>query len=150
MFAYRVTGKGLINPGFKEDLDVSAMCNGTVTEVYKDGENVFSEGYLSKQIYGEDLTKTDETVFRPSEQTDEGYRMRISDSSLRNYQLVVYGFDLDDSITVGTELKAKDVIGKTKKSDICIILIDLDKSVCEDVEEYIKVPERRKKEKQMV
>ena len=145
--AYRVTGNGMINPGFGPDLDVIAMCNGTVTEVYKDGENVFSEGYLSKVIYGEDLTKTDESVFRPSEQTDEGLRMRISDPALRNYQLVMYGFDVDDGIAPGTELKAKDVIGKTKKSDICLILIDRDKSVCENIEEYIKVPEKKKKGK---
>ena len=143
MFAYRVTGDGMINAGFRENLDVISMCNGTVTEIYADGENIFSEGYLSTQVYGQDLTEEDTERFRPSEQTDEGLRIKIKDVSLRNYQLVMYGFDLDDGISVGQELKAKDVIGKTKKSDICLILIDTDKAVCEDIEEYIKVPTRK-------
>ena len=145
MCAYRVTGDRAINSGFRKDLEVVSMCNGTITKIYAKGENVFTEGYLSKQIYGEDLTEEKEDVFKPSEATDEGIRVKITDKNLKDYEVVIYGFDVYDGLGEGQQLEVGETIGKTLKSDIVIILIDKDKSVIEDVENFMKIPEKTKK-----
>ena len=145
MCAYRVKGDRAINSGFRKDLQVISMCNGTIKEIYSEGENTFTDSYLSTLIYGEDLTEEDPDKFKPSEATDEGLRITITDKNLKNYDLVMYGFDVYDGLSVGQELLVGDEIGKTLKSDICLILIDSDKAVKEDIENYIKVPEKQKK-----
>ena len=150
MCAYRVKGDRAINSGFKKDLDVVSMCNGTITKIYAKGENVFSEGYLSSQVYGEDLTEENEEIFKPSEATDEGIRIKISDKNLKNYELVMYGFNVYDGLGEGQEIEVGEIIGETLKSDICLILIDRDKSVIENIEDYMKIPKKLKNQREEI
>ena len=132
--------EGLI--GFPPDKDVIAMAKGEVVDVYADGENYFTESYLSTQVYGKDMTEPEEEwEFAASEQTDEGVRIKISEGPLKGYHLIIYGFDVDDSVTVGMQVEAEDVIGKTIKSNMCFVLIDREKGVVENVEEYVMKPE---------
>lgn len=56
----------------------------------------------------------------------------------------MYGFKVDSKVQVGKEIKTGDILGKTLDSDICLILIDRDKAVVENIEEYIKVPKKVK------
>ena len=53
--AYRVTGDGVINSGLKENLDVIAMGNGKVTELLDESTNLFSEEYIARSIYGDEI-----------------------------------------------------------------------------------------------
>ncbi|MBP3463058.1 MAG: hypothetical protein J6K45_01030 [Clostridia bacterium] len=145
MCAYRVTGDGLINSGVKSGLDVIAMGNGRVTQILSEENNLFTENYMAEQLYGEEAnqnTTTDEAPGR--EQSLEGVRIKLTDNALRGYVLVIYGFEVNNGITEGSEVKAGDIIGKTLDSDIAIILIDRDKAVIENVEEYIKIPIKTK------
>ena len=71
----------------------------------------------------------------------DGVKIKLTDNALKGYTLVIYGIKLNENLEVGQEVRATDVIGKTREdSDICLILIDRDKAVIEDIEEYIKVP----------
>jgi len=145
MCAYRVTGNGLINSGFKEDLEVIAMGNGKVTEVLSKENNLFSEEYLAKTIYGDKvITQTENDIVPGREQSQEGLRIKLTDNALRGYILIIYGFDVNDNIKAGDSIKVGEVIGKTLNSDINIILLDRDKGVIDNVEEYIKVPKKGK------
>ena len=134
----RNLSEGLI--GFPPDIDVIAMAKGEIIAIYEDGENYFTDGYLSTLVYGEDLTDKEEWIFTPSEQTDEGVRIKITEGPIKGYELIIYGFDVNDDVTVGMEVEAETVIGKTLKSNLCFILIDLDKAILENVEEYVKPP----------
>lgn len=145
MCAYRVTGDGLINSGLQSGLDVIAMGNGRVTEVLTEENNLFTNNYIAEQLYGEEAnaaTQEDEAPGR--EQSLEGVRIKLTDNALRGYVLVIYGFELNSGISEGTEVKAGDIIGKSLDSDIAIILIDRDKAVIENVEDYIKIPKKTK------
>lgn len=143
MCAYRVTGDGVISTGFAKDLDVTAMGNGKVTEIYNEDNNIFSEQILAESIYGEKINKvTDEVPGR--EQSLEGIRIKLTDNALKGYVLVMYGFKVDSNVQVGDKIETGDILGKTLDSDICLILIDRDKAVVENIEEYIKVPKKVK------
>lgn len=143
--AYRVTGEGVINTGFKEGLDVTAMGNGRITEIFDDNNNIFSDEELAKRIYGSSSNSqnTEDTV-EGREQTLQGFRIKLTDTALKGYVLVMYGFELSGNLSVGTEIHTGDVIGKTLNSDICLILIDRDKAVIEDIENYMKIPKKTK------
>ena len=134
----RNLSEGLI--GFPPDLDVIAMAKGKIIAKYEDGENYFTESYLSTLVYGEDLTEPKEWEFAASEQTDEGVRIKITDGPIKGYELIIYGFDVNDNVIVGMEVEPTTVIGKTIKSNMCFILIDKEKAVKENVEEYVKPP----------
>jgi len=145
MCAYRVTGNGLINSGLKKDLDVLAMGNGKVTQILNEENNLFSEEYLAKTLYGNKANSGETEDEVPGrKQSKEGLRIKLTDHALRGYVLIMYGFDVDNSISEGKELKAGDIIGKTLDSDIAIVLIDRDKGVVDNVEEYIKIPKKTK------
>lgn len=142
MCAYRVTGDGVISTGFQEGLPVVAMGNGKVTEIYNEDNNIFSDAALTKKLYGKNGEKIEDTV-EGREQSLEGVRIKLTDKALKGYVLVMYGFKVEgvskgDKVTVGNQ------IGTTLNSDICLILIDKDKAVVEDIEEYIKVPKKTK------
>lgn len=143
--AYRVTGEGVINTGFKEDLDVTAMGNGRITEIFDDNNNIFSDEELARRLYGSssDIQSAEDTV-EGREQTLQGIRIKLTDTALKGYVLVMYGFELGGNLSVGTEIHTGDVIGKTLNSDICLILIDRDKAVIEDIENYMKIPKKTK------
>lgn len=134
----RNLSEGLI--GFPPDLDVIAMAKGKIIAKYEDGENLFSEGYLSELVYGENLAKEEKWEFEPSEQTDEGVRIKITEGPIKGFELVIYGFDVNDDVAVGMEVEPETVIGKTIKSNMCFILIDRDRAVLENVEDYVKPP----------
>ncbi|MCI8546096.1 MAG: hypothetical protein HFJ44_02570 [Clostridia bacterium] len=142
MCAYRVTGGEAISTGFKEGLDVISMGNGKVIELLDEGNNLFSLGGLSEQIYGENKVAEIEEV-EGRKQTDEGLKIKLTDTALRGYTLILYGFDVS-GVSVGQEVKTGDILGKTVNSDMCVILLDKDRSIIEDVEEYIKVPKKEK------
>lgn len=143
MCAYRVTGGSAISTGFAEGLDVVSMGNGKVIELLDEGNNLFSLNGLSRQIYGQDAsTQVDEVPGR--QQTDEGLKIKLTDTALKGYTLIMYGFDVN-GISEGQEVQPGDILGQTVNSDICIILLDRDKAVVEDVEEYMKVPKKEKK-----
>ncbi len=143
--AYRVTGDGVINSGLKENLDVIAMGNGKVTELLDESTNLFSEEYIARSIYGDEIvTGATEDPVEGREQSKEGIRIKLTDNALRGYVLVMYGFDVDSSISVGQKITVGETIGKSLNSDVYIILIDKDKAVIEDVEDYIKVPKKTK------
>ncbi|MGN1329843.1 MAG: hypothetical protein ACI4VN_00695, partial [Clostridia bacterium] len=145
MCAYRVTGDGVINSGLKEDLDVIAMGNGRVTQLLNESNNLFTEEYLARTIYGDQAGRAPSNDEVPGrEQSQEGVRIKLTDNALRGYILIIYGFDVDDSIYEGKEIKVGEVIGKTLNSDINIVLLDRDKGVIDDVENYIKVPKKTK------
>ena len=117
------------------------MAKGEIVDKFEDGENYFTEAWLSTQVYGEDLTEPEEWEFAASEQTDEGVRIKITDGPIKGYHLVIYGFDVNDDVTVGMEVEADQVIGKTIKSNMCFILIDKDKAIIDNVEDYVRKPE---------
>ena len=145
MCAYRVTGDGVINSGLKENLDIIAMGNGKVTELLDESNNLFSEEYIARSIYGDEITsEIEEDPVEGREQSKEGIRIKLTDNALRGYVLVMYGFDVDSSISVGQKITVGETIGKSLNSDVYIILIDKDKAVIEDVENYIKVPKKTK------
>lgn len=147
--AYRVTGDGVISTGFKADLPVTAMANGKVTQLLTAENNLFTDQALAASIYG-----TSEGTQADTEdgvtQSQEGIRIKLTDNALKGYVLVMYGFDVDESIAEGQTINVGDVIGKTLDSDICLILIDRDKAVVEDIENYIKVPKKTKNQSQDV
>ena len=149
--AYRVTGDGVINTGFKEDLDVTAMGNGRITEIFDDNNNIFSDEELARRLYGSssDIQSAEDTV-EGREQTLQGLRIKLTDTALKGYVLVMYGFELEGNLSIGTEIHTGDVIGKTLNSDICLILIDRDKAVIENIEDYIKVPKKTKNRRMQV
>ena len=130
--AFRVTGGEAISTGFKEDLDVIAMGNGKVTELLDESTNLFSEEYIARSIYGDEIvTGATEDPVEGREQSKEGIRIKLTDNALRGYVLVMYGFDVDSSISVGQKITVGETIGKSLNSDVYIILIDKDKAVIE-------------------
>ncbi len=145
MCAYRVTSAVAKNTGFQPEQDVIAMGNGKVTEIYGEGNsiNLFNEEVLREALGGEERAEGEIDTEHPNVGlVDNGVRIKLTDNALKGFALVIFGIDVDSGISVGQEVKATDVIGKTREdSDICIVLIDRDKAVVEDVEEYIKVPE---------
>lgn len=138
--AYRVTGDGVINAGFKEDLDVMAMGNGRVIEILNENNNLFTNEGLSQQLYGEGMNQGEDEV-EGRVQSYDGVKIKLTDNALRGYTLVMYGFQLE-GLSEGQDIQVGDVIGKTLNSDICLILIDRDKGIVEDIENYIKVPKK--------
>lgn len=139
--------------GFEPDEDVIAMGNGKIVEILNDENNLFSEENISEAIGGQ-LENTnnnnDDEIDRENPSVgliQDGIRIKLTDNALKGYTLIIYGITLDKGLEVGKTVKATDVIGKTREdSDICLILIDRDKAVIEDIEEYIKVPELKEKE----
>ena len=120
--------------GFEPDKDVIAMGNGKVMDVLNSGNNVFSQARLQE-------------AFNPGQQTQvanaglvqDGVKIKLTDTALKGYTLVIYGINVR-GITKGQEVRATDVIGTTRAdSDICIVLIDRDKAIVEDVEKYMKL-----------
>ena len=110
--------------GYEPGLDVIAMIESKVIGVL-DQENAYTVGLEEGvNIQG------------------KGLELEItSEKQIKGYKLVIFGFELDESITEGQTLKADDVIGKTTEGDICLILINDDRSIIENIEDYIKVPE---------
>ncbi len=150
MCAYRITGNKAKNAGFAPDEDVIAMGNGKVTEIYGEGNsiNLFNEDVIREALGGEEqpeATPAEGAIDKEHPQIgliDNGVRIKLTDNALKGFVLVIFGIDVDSSISVGQDVKATDVIGKTREdSDMCIVLIDRDKAVVEDIEEYIKVPD---------
>lgn len=135
--AYRVTGGNPISSGFVDGLDVIAMGNGRIVEKLDSSNNLFSLSGVAQQLNGTSLE---------GETTDEhaldGLRIKLTDAALKGYTLIIYGFDVDEGITVGQNITVNDVIGKTTNADICMILLDRDRAVLENIEEYIKVPRK--------
>lgn len=138
--AFRVTGGEAISTGFKEDLDVIAMGNGKVIEVIDNRAS--SLNILSNQIYGEEAGEIEDPV-EGRQQLGSGIKIKLTDEALKGYILTIYGF-VPSGVSVGQDIRTGDIIGKTANSDICIILIDTDKAIVEDVENYIKVPKKEK------
>lgn len=60
---------------------------------------------------------------------------------VKGMTMKISGFDVDDNIKVGDELEKEQKIGKTLKEDILIILKAVNKSVIENVEDYMPSPE---------
>ena len=144
--AIRVTDladEGLI--GFPPDKEVIAMAKGTIKQLYHEGENTFTQSYLSTLVYGQDLVEEEDWEFAASEQTDEGVRIKITEGPIKGYELIIFGFDVDDSVYEGMEVEAETVIGKTIKSNMCFILIDKEKSIVDNVEDYVRKPENEEK-----
>ena len=70
-----------------------------------------------------------------------GFKFELTgDTMLKGYHLIIAGCDFN--ISVGDELKMKDVIGTTNENSICLVLIDLEKANVENIEEYIRVPRK--------
>lgn len=135
-----ISGDGLV--GFPEDIDVIAMGDGVVKKLFDDSNNYYTLSALSQKIDGT-TAEEEEVYYAASEQTLEGIAIKLSgDTLIKGYTLIIYGFDVDDSITVGQKLKADDVIGKTIKSNMCFVLLDRDRAVVEDIEKYIKIPKK--------
>ena len=133
-----ITNSGLV--GFPEDIDVIAMGDGVVKELLDDNTNMFTLSTLSRRLDGTNA-ESPEVFYEASEQTLEGIEIKLSGhTELKGYTIIVYGFDVDDKIKVGDKVKAGDTIGKTIKSNMCFILLDRDRAVIEDVEEYVKKP----------
>lgn len=149
--AYRPSGDGVINTGFKDGLDVTAMGNGKITDIFDDSNNVFSDETLAKRIYGDSANVQNEEDPVPGrEQTLQGLRIKLTDTALKGYVLVMYGFELGGNLSVGTEIHTGDVIGRTLNSDICLILIDRDKAVIENIEDYMKIPKKTKNKRNQI
>ena len=139
--AYRLKGDGIMSTGFEKGLDVIAPANGIIKTIYTDDTNIYTFNNLSTSIDGKQVTKpTDEVPGR--QQTYQGLAIKISDKLLKGYTLVMYGFEVE-GISEGQEIKVGDKIGTTLDSDICLVLLDRDKAVVEDVEDYFKVPEKK-------
>lgn len=143
--------------GFEPDEDVIAMGNGKIVEILDEGNNLFSEENIRDALVPDepnDGTTENDNNSNEEENEDEidpenpsvglvqdGVKIKLTDNALKGYTLVIYGIKLNENLEVGQEVRATDVIGKTREdSDICLILIDRDKAVIEDIEEYIKVP----------
>lgn len=139
-----LTNDGLV--GFPEDIDVIAMGDGIVKEILTDETNKYTLSEISRRIDSTDA-ESPEVEYAASEQTLQGVAIKLygqkneaGDTLLKGYTLIVYGFDVDDNLQVGQKVKAGDVIGKTTKSNLCFILLDRDKAVVEDVENYVILP----------
>ena len=125
--------------------------NGKITEIFDDNNNIFSDETLAKRIYGDsaNIQNTEDPV-PGREQTLQGLRIKLTDTALKGYVLVMYGFELGGNLSVGTEIHTGDVIGRTLNSDICLILIDRDKAVIENIEDYMKVPKKIKNKRTQI
>ena len=133
-----ITNSGLV--GFPEDIDVVAMGDGVVKGLLDENTNMFTLSTLSRRLDGTDA-ESPEVFYEASEQTLEGIEIKLSGhTELKGYTIIVYGFDVDDKIKVGDKVKAGDTIGKTIKSNMCFILLDRDRAVVEDMEDYVKKP----------
>lgn len=60
---------------------------------------------------------------------------------VKGMTMKISGFDVDDNIKAGDELELKQPIGKTLKEDILLLLRTANKSVIENVEDYMPAPE---------
>ncbi|MCI8965102.1 MAG: hypothetical protein HFJ43_01905 [Clostridia bacterium] len=70
-----------------------------------------------------------------------GVKIELTENTdIKGYYLIIAGLDVE--VSVGDELEKDDVVGKTNKNSIVIMLIDLEKANVENVEEYIKVPKK--------
>lgn len=70
-----------------------------------------------------------------------GVKIELTENTdIKGYYLIIAGLDVE--VSVGDELEKDDVIGKTNRNSIVIMLIDLEKANVENVEEYIKVPKK--------
>lgn len=88
------------------------------------------------------------------ESTSNGIKITIDDSQdyitkngeniCSGYQLVMSGFNISKS---SGEVKAGEKIGTTTDENIKLILLDEDKAVVEDIQEYIILPGEEKEEK---
>ena len=125
-----VSGSGTVvqrnQVGFEPDLDVIAMINSEVDEILPEDANIYT-------------TSLDEGL----EIKGGGLKLNIlsEKEKVKGFKLVIFGFDVDSSITVGQKLEATDVIGKTTDSDICMLLIDDHRAIVSNIEDYIKVPD---------
>ena len=78
-----------------------------------------------------------------SEKYGTGVKIDLTgDTKIKGYELMILGFDV--SITEGSKVKATDVIGTTTKENMCIILIDREKANVENVEDYVRIPKKKK------
>ncbi|MBR3132990.1 MAG: glucosaminidase domain-containing protein [Clostridia bacterium] len=120
------TAKEKITEGFSSGLDVLAMAKSTVEEVFTESENDYSDALKASGV----------------DVSGSGVKLKItSENRVKDYTLIIFGFDLDSGITVGKELEAKTSIGKTTDSNICMILLDKNRAVVSNIEDYIIVPE---------
>ena len=140
MCAYRIAGTSTVKRGFEKDLDVIAMGNGKVVKVLEEGNNLYTLTGLSRKIDGTNANEPQKDNVPGRQQTDQGIVIKLKDKAVKGYQLVIYGFEVDKGISVGQDLEVGDVIGKTLDSDVYMILLDRDKAMIENIEDYIKVP----------
>ena len=103
------------------------MAKSTVEEVLTDSENDYADALKSADV---DVNGC-------------GVKLKITSDkeAIKDFTLIIFGFDLDSGITVGKELKEDEKIGTTTDGNICLILIDNNRAIVENIEDYIKVPE---------
>lgn len=141
--------------------------NGYLIEVAtEDGKNLKKDVYenwitnLKNKILGsviyaqEGIDFEDQDLITPGigkviEVSENSITIEFTQNNVvKGMTMMISGFDVDDGIAAGDELEKGQNIGKTLKEDILIILRAANKSVLENVEDYMPPPEYEEAEQQ--
>lgn len=111
--------------GFEPGLDIIAMIDSEVTDIIDETTNEYAS-LLQEGVHI----------------SGGGLKLKITQECIiKDYTLVIFGFDVASEISTGQELvKGEDIIGTTNEGDICMILIDKDRAVVENIEDYVIRP----------
>lgn len=98
--------------------------------------------YAQEAIDFEDQDLITPGIGKVIEVSDKSITIEFTQNNVvKGMTMKISGFDVNDDIKVGTELEKEQKIGKTLKEDILIILKAANKSVIENVEDYMPSPE---------
>ena len=103
---------------------------------------VYYKLYENKKRTTKDTNNDDDEEWKKWFKIDQNYYIMCKTTF---YPIEGSNYQIDDSVYEGMEVEAETVIGKTIKSNMCFILIDKEKSIVDNVEDYVRKPENEEK-----
>lgn len=119
-----VQSKSSLDEGFESGLTVTCPGDGTITEIGSNSIKIKFKQLSDETItYLEDLYKED--------------NIKIDKNCILDMELIIQGINVDSLLSVNKIIKRGDTIGTTSESDILFIMYNKDKSIIDNIEDYM-------------